>query len=511
MNTGLPRWTKWLIMLAFVGLFAGGSLYFIQSTVQTKVRTELEDRARQNNAVLTFKDVRYNLLKNVLTFEGTELKFTQFAQPLEYSFEQIDVINPNRSLAMAFAQQKLEDVRGVQPLAEAIDIRNMASGLPAETKVPMQRIEGLTLNVDVVRELLAKPNRTAVDTAVASVEAVGYKSRTANGMTVSATENGVTVQVSVGSVVEKDYANFALDSLVISDVVAKVQQGNAGGSLILKKMTMERMVLTRQIFEVALTGDPGSEENAIKILKGLLLGERPFIGALTFDDLQVIVPDLNIPLKSFRYENSSTSPFAVRLDLKGLTLPTAMVADGPALMLLKDLPSLTYNTSLNVLVPYKDPKALTKIASQSSIDKLGSLDLDMDGLIDFTQSAPEDAIDDFRLTRMRLAFTDDGLTPRAASMSKTFFGTDFTKLGEFGSDLLWNFVPKEERTPETRAIFDKVIVFMQKPGSIDITFAPPHPMTSDELEAADFGPETLQINVTTGPKTLEELVQALPK
>lgn len=510
MNSSLPKWTKWLIICGVVIAVAAGSLFFIQNKVQKEARLALENIAGQNDIALTIKDVRYSLLQNVLTYEGIEAKVTVQQTPMTYAIDEVSVTNPNRPLALAFAQMKIEDVRGMNPVADAIELRNYGAGPEPAMTIALQRVEGISLNMDVIHEYLKNPAPSQVDTLVALAEALAYKTRVINGAKVVATQDATTVHMTMANMVEKDYADFSIDSSTSNDFVIKIVADQNTATFTLKKMTLERMSVSKNFIHEALKLDPNSENDARELLKGLFSANRPFISSFTLDDMLLVTKDLNVPVKSFRYENSSTNPFAMRLELKGLTLPSAMLFAGVSAPLVSGMPTLSYNASIDGLFPYADPTALTKIALHGSIDKLGSLEIDVDGLVDYSLPDAEAIPDSTRLAAMKVIFTDDGLTARAARLSRGALGIDINKAGPIGLEFLWNSIAAGQRTPHNRALLEQFMNFVQKPGSIDVTFTPPKPLTSDEIEQLQLTPDMLKVSVTNGPKTLNELVQALP-
>lgn len=514
MNAGTPKFTKWLVALFLVALFAAGSCFFIQYKVQTETRAALESLASQNDLTLTLKDVRYNLFSNVLTIDGIDVKTNSEENSTTYKASEIVVTNPDRPLVLAFVQGKFDDAVGIQPVADSVDVRNFSTGPIAVMTTALQRIEGITVDMDIFREYLKKTDPSQIETMIMMAEALAYKSRVVNGITATSSEGGITVNLSVASAVETDYANLTSASTVATDTVIKFNDGTNDSAFTLKKVSFERMSITKEFLTKSLLLDlnsPDSEIEAIQLLKSLFMNERPFIGTVSFEDMLLVTPQLNIPVKSFHFQNTSTKPFAVRVDLSGLTLPSALVFSGIAEQLVSDLPNLTYNASVDGIFPYENPKGLTKISVEGGIDKLGNLDIQIDGLANYSLADAEAISDDFRLASMNFNYTDAGLAPRAARISQALFGVDISKLGPLALELIWNMVPEDQRTPHNRTMVEQFMNFMQKPGAISFTFTPPAPLTSAELEELVLTPDMLKVTVTAGPKTLNELVEALPK
>lgn len=518
MNSGLPKWTKWLILLFCVVVLAGGSAFFIQSKVESETRLALENVARQNDFTLSIRDVRYNLLNNVLTFEGLSANGELQGTPLTLTAEQISLIGPNRPLAMAFAQGNLEDVRGIQPVVEAVELRGYASGPELNMNVAMERIEDISIDMDVVHSFLKLSAPIDVDLLLITLaEALAYKSRTINGISAQGVQGDVSVQLTLGSMVEKNYANFALESSVSSDFVVKMADGETNTAFTLERMTLEHVHISKAFVAKLLSATSAtspsafSDKEAASLLKSLFQGERPFVGAFTLDDLLLVTPELNMPIKSFRMENSSTNPFALRMDMKGLVLPSETIFTWVIAPLASDMPTISINASLDGIFPYTDPAALTKITMQGGIDKMGNVEIETEGFADYSLANADTVADSYRLADLKITFTEDGLTARAARLSQTLLGVDISKAGPLGLELMWNAVPQEQRTPHNRVLLEEFMTFLQKPGSISLAFTPPTPMTSDEIEKLQPTPDMLKLTVTNGPKTLNELVQALPK
>lgn len=488
--------------LVFFVIIVCACVWFIQRTVENQVRAGLTDLAAQQNVTLALGEVSYDFPRNILEIHDIKLQMPSGGQALNYAVEKISVINPNRRLALAAAQGKAGEVQGVVPVADTVEIVNYAAGPEPEMRVALQRILGIGLNMDAMKPLLTGEANTPVRAGAVFAKALSYDQRQVQGIRVTVKDSaGTNVAVSVASSEDNGYARLTLQGFRANDFVIQAKTPQETVDITLKEWAASNISVSEKALE--LTAE--SQENpalAEKAAKALFLGERPLVNTMTLKDIRYTDSTESMTIAALRYENSATRPFTFSVAVDNLVTPAAAVF-GNAAALLSNTPNTDISLGVSAILPTlasapADPKALTNVTVNATIKDLGTLSQTVVGVLP-SDMGPEKAMENFKVSSLKVTYTDAGLTPRALEVAKATTGLDILALGPLGSEVLWASIPEAKRTPYTRQLLEKVLSFLKQPGSLTLTITPTTPMTFEELN---------QLTPQEGVHTLEVVAPA---
>lgn len=510
------------IIAAVVAVLAAASVWYIQNEVEKQVRAGGEAFLRKAGGVPTLGQISYNLLSNTLEIKDIKVAMPQQGQPVDYKISRIVLKNPNRSLIMAVVSEKLAEQKGTLVAAEELSVENYEAAissladekmqLQVAVNVPLQIVRGMSVDMDVLGPVLANPNRTEIDTIVAIAQSCAYASRSVpSGMTGDVSGNAIQAKITAGVMEETNFGRCALERGTIKNLTMK---GSGSGEKIdvsVDELTLERIFISPEALRLSLSAQQNPSADPEPMLMAMFLGERPLIGLLSVKGINVINAGQTSKMGLFRFENSSTKPFAASLKIENLPVDLNMVPEGAMLIQLAGKSEVNVNMEFSALVPV-DTKALIKGAMAVSAQDLGSMSMKTEGSLapDFTwaesASQEDELINNFLVENLTASYTDQSLAARGVKLASSMMGLQPDLAIGFVQNMIKGNAGSTISPPNMVAIDD----FISNPGTITLSVTPEQPMPLAQLlDSLDLGADKTVLETVKGEKSLADQVKAL--
>ncbi len=544
----MSRFQKGILVLviAFVAVIAVGyaGMRYLENSVVEAVKTWAADSPE--NSRITFGDVRYSFKDNMLFLGKTNFAMTSPEKTLKVSIESLEIQGIGDSFLALLKDSKAQVKETEFLVAKAI----VAKGIDTETleQIPVdpdgeiaplsfstkahiakRTLSNLRMKTEEGRELFS--NFQGEDSLLKLFYAATYTKGTASDLTLtteaSSTQDAL-VKLSAKEYTESNVGYGRIENLTFKDLTATIQGAEdmmSLDSVVLKDINFPPMSVVERIIEAGENPELVSkEEEAWKLLRDMFMSTgRPLCGEFAMNGLKISNAMLNqsISIGSFRITNSSITPFVVDMSMEHLVLPLTL---DPQLQTLRlaGFEDMDLTTTLSFTGP--DSSGALKVAGSLNLAQGGTLDVLFEGISTVTldewkkfndseelfRGDPVGSmgvffLDNLKVVNMEMGYADEGLLPRGIKLAEIFMGLS----AEQSIELLRQEIASaaqilDERSPGAAA---KLNSFIDHPGAVRLSVKPEKPARLAELEMSPDIP--LAMDVTTGPKSIEELVNEL--
>ncbi len=493
-----------------------GGMRYLENAVIEAIRTWAAQTPE--NARVEIGDASYTLMKNDLVLKNVRLHYVApTKQNMDITVESLDIQNPGTTLLSLMHDPKSEIKEAELPVADAVVLNGLSLGPEPRVAVRSRTIHGITLSADAVKTLLAAEKPSSAQIVLSLIYGLSYKDDAAVGISMESTTLPFTF--SCQSSRQTDYAKGHLDSSVASGMSFAMKGQNllSLGELRMENLNLPPRSLMEKLFSAPETLD---DKEAFNLAKSIFTGPKPFVGSLSLAELKTSSSLLDLSLSKLSIKNPSTEPYAFDVSVEHLKLPVALVPELQILSLM-GVAELDASASYSLTLPNKDNQFDT--TASLSLAEFGTADLAIKGELPYeafsalleqagTADDPgmEEALQAFihnnlTLSSFAFGYADEGLLPRLAILGQKFMGLS----PEQGVSMAKKYVREEFGPTATREDVEKLDAFIDKPGAIRFTFAPQKPLSAEAIAALPPDSPDFRLEVTPGPKTVQELMTAL--
>jgi hypothetical protein len=499
----------WIVVLVVAAVAAGGGYYAWHRLGPTdeNIRAGLDDWIAHlpPDYSMTYKAVEYNVATDKATLSGVVFKGTG-AQAFDASIDQIEVSQPSKDFAAAWAQaaanpaalapDKALPVAGSILLKGASIHSELTSGTIASAKFDGLRFYPWALlhaGVPSFTEMRAALSKRSDPPQIADVlpllqfEAsillgIGYDGYAVEDMRVTAkmpatpqmpaTDVAYTVRKFSGGGYERGLRGDAqLEGATI--------EAAPMGTFTLERVRMADMKFREPLTHL-LAGDPLTPE----MLDGLGLGRVEYAGmkVTTSDGKEIPVGTFSISKIDFAHG----VPVSGELSYAGLKLSKAVMPDARAKEAFDKLGLETLTLSLGAIYQWDlEQKRITLRNIALKIDELGAVNLSAD-LADMTPGPDWETHGS--LSHAILRYDDASLAERAFKAGALLTNADPAALRQQVIAMVDMRAAALGNSPAIAAVATAVKTFLGEPHSLTIELAPPAPVAFSALKAAGTMP-----------------------
>jgi|GEM_PF-4661138 len=282
--------------------------------------------------------------------------------------------------------------------------------------------------------------------------------------------------------------------------------GNGEKLMTADSFLADQLVISKQAVETLERAEKDDDAFSFDTVRALFLGEKPLVKKMELRGLSFGSGEAELKMDALYWSNPVNNPFTFDCGVEGMRLP---VTDYPELGYLGMLGyrELALNLSLGGVVPAQDGKTPAVLRVKGRAAEMGEVQGAGEFLFEpalrledfFQEDIPCERI---KLASLRASYTEGGILGRIVRFSRSMLGIDAAQFASKLSGTAWRLLPVSKRTPQTKAMLDKLGVFLERPGTLSVSIMPPSPLFLDELEKNY--PLYLKMEVTPGEKTLEE-------
>ena len=516
-----------VVVAAAIGVAYVGVRYLEDSVVES-VNNWIADAPA--DLKLKVSRVSYNLQENMLTLNNVSFSAKMNDTTGEVNIEAIEVRKLDSHLLSLAQKPDVEIAEADFPVAETILLRRIVMSAPKSEQMPAMRASVASFQINNLRMHTAKARdivqgKLQLD-ALLLPYLLAYSSSDVQSTSltlenVSGGSTPETIRIGIDGMLSEGFAFGHTDSSTLQNI--RVASNNTE-VLAISKVRMENLntppePLLRELN--ALKADAPYDQS-MALLGKLFAGDEPLCGLYSVQGITITNPGSKpFTMDEFRFAQPQTNPLAFDVQLNKMNIPMELMDDFPMIKMLgleKFDTSVTFSwaSAAKKDDPFKSTASL-------AVAGLGTMDFACDGtaaplaLPKELPTSPENEkafenflsnylTNDVKFSLFEMGYADEGLMPRLARIGQlmglnleAIHGIALSTSKEFAAE--FPFVPGLE---------GKLTQFIDHPGALRISFKVPNPMSLNELEKANVNPEqAIDINVTPGPKTLQELVSAL--
>lgn len=524
-HMALSRLQKGLIGLAIalVAVIAVGyaGMRYLENAVADAVRAWAAQTPP--DARVEVGDVTYTLADNRLILKNLRVGYKLRDQLSGViGVEELEVLKPGASLLSLMRDPKAEIKEAQVDVADDIILRRLSVGPSPALTTEERSISGVKLDTAVLKKLIASPGSD--QWAVALDVAYGLSFVTDVSKNLKMTMKELPFEVTIREVADKGYADGHLKRCDLKGMTVRAQDKDV---LSLADMALENMNLPpREAMDMF---------NKLMDQKEVLLGEqalewtklffgspKPLLGSLVLRDMRITDGLAKVTLEKLSYTNPTTVPFAFNLSLEHLKMPVALLPELQLLSLM-GLQDVDASASFSLSLPAED--GAFESAASLNLANLGTADASFKGILpqDVLEAAfrlaasdqspdAEEAVgalfdENLRLSHMELGYADEGLLPRLGVIGQKLMGLSPDQCVQMAKRYLEENAGVAADNPNVPKLMD----FIDRPGAVRVIFAPDRPMLTEDMERLPADTPFMKLEVTPGPKTVQEEMADLMK
>ena len=538
----MSRLQKGLLALAiaFVAVIAVGyaGMRYLENSVVDAVRAWAA--TTPENRKVTLGDVRYSLKDNVLFFGNAKLSWSDPEENINVSIESLEIKGIGDSF-LALLKNPGAQIKEAELLvantivAKGIDTE-MLEQMPADpdntshtptlstkTRIAQRTLSNFRMKTEEGRTLLSGSQQ---DFSLNIAYAMAYAKGTASDVTLTVSYDQDTLtSISVKGFTESNVGYGRVENMTLKDMSMTVEGMDIVSldSIVFKDINLPPLAVLNRIIDAGNQSETVSEEDALNLLRDMFMSTgRPLCGEFSMNGVKISNATIDpVSIGSFRIVNSGITPFVMDISMEHLEVPLTL---DPQLQTLRlaGFDNMDLTATLSFTGP--DSSGAMKTSGSLNLAQGGTLDVlfegistvSLDGWKAFNESMPlfeGDPVgsmgvfflDNLKVTNMEMGYADEGLLPRSIKLTQLFMGLS----PEQSLELIRQRLALIAQDMNTLApdVAVKLGSFVDHPGAIRLRIKPEKPSRLEELEANPNVSVTL--DVTPGPKTIEELVNEL--
>lgn len=518
MQKGLFGLAVALVAVVAVG-YAG--LRYLENAVVEAVRTWAAQTPEGMKVQLG--DVIYSLPKNRLVLKDARIDYMYQESKSFASVRTLTLENPGTTLLSLLGDPKTEIKEAELPVADAIVAEGIAIGPEPDITQTEYAVSGIRVDAAILKEVLASPEPK--DAVWLLSYGLSYKESSAKGIVCKVIlSKDETLTAEIAQTHDTGFAKGHLDVSSSRDIrmFMKGQEVLSIAEFGFENMNMPSREVMGKL--MALKPD-ASEKEVLPVVEELFASPNPLIGRFTVQNVKAVFGGLGTAtLGKLGYSNTSTSPYGFETTVEHLKFPLSFVPEMQTLSLI-GLSDIDMSSSLALTTPNKDGQFVS--VASFGIEQLGTTDFSLSGVLpknvfekiarlgsqDATpeeQAALEaELLKEIKVGKVELGYADEGLLGRLALLGQKLFGMSL----EAEREVYKKFVESEiigTDTPDQKAL-GKFMEFADRPGAIRMSFAPAEPMSLEAIDALPPSQLVPAVEVSPGPRTLQEIVAELSK
>lgn len=528
-HMALSRLQKGLIGLAIalVAVIAVGyaGMRYLENAVADAVRTWAAQTPP--DARVEVGDVAYTFADNRLVLKNLRADYKLPGQrSAVIGVEELEIRKPGSALLSLMRDPKAEIKETQVDVAENITLHRLSVGPDPALTTEKRSLSDVKIDAALLKKLIASPTSDQWSVALDLAYGLSIVTDVSNNLKVTLKE--LPFEIAIREVADKGYQKGHLERCLIKDVTVRSKDKDifSIADLTLENMNMPPREAMVMFNKVASRKETPSEEQALEWMKAFFGGPQPLLGSLALRDMRIAAGLATITLEKLNYTNPTTEPFAFNLALEHLKMPVAVLPELQLLSLM-GLGDVDASASFFLSLPAKDG-AFESTASLN-LANLGTADVAFKGVLPQdvlkeafrlaansqsadTQEDTEEAVaqlfdDNMKISHMELGYADEGLLPRLGVIGQKLMGLSPAQCVEMAKSYLEENAGVASDNPNV----PKLIDFIDRPGAIRVIFAPDRPMLTGDMEDLPADTPFMKLEVTPGPKTVQEEMADLMK
>ncbi len=526
------------LVIALVAVIAVGyaGMRYLENSVAEAVRAWAASTS--GDFRVSFGDVRYSFKDNTLFLDKSNFTYKNMGETTVVNVDSLQIQGIGDSFLELLKDPKAQikepeflvanelvakgiDTETVEQGPGASDTSVAAPAIFTKAHLAQRTISNIRMKTELGKELFSSSDQ---DVFLKVLYAVAYSKGTASDCTVTMNYDQQQAVVTAKNYTESNVGYGRVDSVSLKEIDLTVENASIMSldSMTLKDMNLPAMPVMLKIMEAGNSPEQLSEAEAQKLIRDFFTSSgRPLCGEFALNGLKLSLPTLEtVSLASFRIVNPSISPFAMDISMEHLVLPLTL---DPQLQTLRlaGFENMDLTSTLSFTAP--DTSDRFKVSGSLNLAQGGTLDMLLEGNLSTeewekfsanTQTLFEDDmigamgvffLENMKVIKMEMGYADEGLLPRSIKLTQLFMGlSPEQSLDLLRQQLSLMALDMGDKIPDAEA---KLTSFVDHPGAIRLSITPSEPASLAEFETDPNIPVSL--DVTPGPKSIEELVKAL--
>ncbi len=526
-----------VVALAAVIAVGYAGMRYLENSVADAIRVWATQTPE--NCRVTLGDVRYSFKDNNLFLGKAGFSFLSSGQKVTTTIESVEIHGIGDSFLSLLKNPKAEIRETEFSVADSIVARGIVSrtqttfasdSVAVETTIGQRNFSDIRMNTERSRVLFSALGK---DTALELLYAVAYREAQTSDIAVNIGSGNENIKVAVAKLVETNISYGSAENTHLEGITVHLGDTSlcALDSMTVRDVNLPSPAVMSKWMN--LTEEP-SDSEALALLGDLFMSTgKPMIGEFTMSGLKLTIPSgENVTLGTFRIANPKVDPFTVDVAVEHLVLPLSI---DPQLQLLR-LTGLQ-NMDLTTTFSFSGLNAsdLFRAAYSLNMAGAGTLDMGFEGslpaaewkaavekwkAVDAAQTGadkvdPDAASGDIMetllrehlmLVNMEIGYADEGLLPRGIKLAQISMGLSTEQCLELiRQQIVMTTMGMGSQIPDAAARLNE---FIDHPGAVRLTVRPEKPVRFMDIESGAAVPP-IRLEVTPGPKTIGELVDAL--
>lgn len=516
-------------VLVILGVIAFGAIRYMESTVVKMIQNWVAQTPAA--AQVTLDTPSYSLLQNTLLIPNFSVTYNVGPQKVTTKIALIEVNNLNSAFVDLLSHPEKQYEESEMAFADSVLLKQYTTlvsdaGQKVESSIDERAFKNLRVDAAAIQSLLTAKAANKDEWLWKLMYAFSYEEGLSANIVTELTSpdmaQGKTMRLTIGKSHENGFNRGNLDAGSITAV-----RFNLGKKELVSidAINVDKISIppaeTLQAF-VNLTPD-ASDEETLELLRKIFLGPKPLMEKFEVRGLKLTATALPLSVESLNWSNTSTSPFTCGIAFEHAIIPTSMDPDLAMLGML-GLKDVDASGKINFIFPTAKAPILFNLTALDIAD-LGSASLEvktvfpLDAFADFDAQDMENSLQQETekaflrggLAYVKGKYTDGGLLARAQLLNQKITHMTLAESTAYTQKALQEQIASllGQDTPLSQQLFDILAQFMNKPGTVTISFAPPSPMPLLGLLDPTGLASSIKVAYKPGEKTLEEEIKAL--
>lgn len=516
-------------VLLVLGLIAFGAIRYMESTVVKMI----QNWAAQTPAAakVTLDTPSYSLLQNKLLLPNLSITYTIGTQKITTKLALAEVNNLNSAFVDLLSHPEKQFEENEMAFADSILLKNyttLASNADqkAETTIDERVFKNVQVDAATIQSFLTAKAANEDEWLWKLVYAFSYKeglsTNIATAFSSEEMTQGKTIRLTIDKSQESGYNRGNLDAGSIMNLRYSIGEKELGS---IDTINVDKVsVPPAETLQAFINLEPDtSDEETLELLRKIFLGPKPLVEKFEIQGFKLTATPLPFSVKNLIWSNTSTSPFNCGISFEHAIIPTSMTPD-LAMFGMLGLKDLDASGKINFIFPTAQAPILFSLAALD-IAELGNgsleiktvltpnafADFDAEDMENSLQQETEKAFLGGGLAYVKGKYTDNGLLARAQLLNQKITHMTLAESAAYTRKALQEQIASifGQNTPLSQQLFDIIAQFMNKPGTVTISFAPSSPMPLLGLLNPTGLASDIKVSYKPGEKTLEEEIKAL--
>ena len=505
-----------VIAVVIVG-YAG--MRYLENAVVETIRTWAAQTPP--DARVEVGEVSYKLMEGHLAVKDVRFAYKEDGKTLvNAAIAQVDVLQPGETFFAVLRDPQAEVKEARLAVAGSVRARGISMGPAPAITIEERVITGIQMDTAALKQFLAVAETSDRPRAVIGlIYGLSYESDVTKG--VRASVEGLPYALTMKESRQTGYVEGHLRSSVITGLAFKENDRDVGAiaEIAAENMNLPPQDLILKLFDPAWQEKTPADEQALEAIR-IFAGPKPLLGSLVVRDLRANAGLADVSLGKMTYINGSTSPFAVDLALEHLKVPTTLAPELQPLSLM-GLRDLDASATLSFSLPAAD--GAFSVSSSLNVADLGTADALFKGtlpqevlkesfLMGAQSDSPEAEIEanvliqkNIKFSQLELGYADEGLLPRLGILSQKLMGV----APEQSLPMIKMYIQQAIGFAADDPDMARIDAFIEKPGAIRLVLSSEKPLSLEEIENLPKDTPVIRLESTPGPKTLQELINAV--